>query len=557
MSAVTKVHQGEETIQSGDGASGEIVVGLSSGITFANCSIDASSRINDTSSRAFRHLFRLELGTSGSNTVINWTRNTGADAADVVLNWYVIEWDSASLGTDGIERGTHTKATDDTSDTVALTGTFAPANSLLFVSSETTDFDYPQQSNGTGASHIVAFDGTGANVVITCEGNPGTGDIEVSWEAVELKSADLSAQHGSTSFTDSGTQSITSVTTLADCVMLCTGAFGGNSSAARWVSRGEMDSASQISFDTSTIGSPVQATFGWTVAEWLSSVTVSRGVHTVPANDGAETVSLSGAPLTRDRTAAMMGHSWWPNAYATSTDTDSNTKHDAFYTRGLDGTTTTSNLEIDRYFNASSQAFEVHYNVVEFPAAGAGVTVTAPDATLGYTCQVPTVATGVGVTAPDATLGYTFHVPTVTADFNTTITIPAAATVGYTCQVPTVATGVGIQAPDATLGYTCQVPTITASFDKLINAPDAALGYTCQVPTVATGVGITCPAALLKYQCRVPGGTIGTVVSAGGGASMTLAQMKRRERQQLLAMLRRDDEEILALLAAIRRRDAP
>lgn len=361
MSAITKVHHGEETITSSNPTSDDIVVGLSADIAIDNCAIVATTRMNDDTggSRAKRHALRLELGTSGSNVVITWTRHEATFADDVVLNWSVIEFDSNSLGADGIEHGTHTMGTTDASDDIALVGTFTPGNSLLFISSMTDANAY-----NTQADHRAVFDSTGDNIVLKRFTAPGTNDIQIAYFAVELKATDVDVEHGDSAFTNNGTQAIDPVT-LADSVVYSTGATRGNSSGGRFHSAVKFNSNSQIRFDDQDLGSDVEQEITWTVIEFLTSVNVDQGEHTIADADPSDPVPL-GASRTRDRTVDFQGHSWRHCGFCTDTASDTNVQS-GFMTHELDGTTTSSNVVITR--DASSKAFDVTYNVVELPTA--------------------------------------------------------------------------------------------------------------------------------------------------------------------------------------------
>jgi hypothetical protein len=228
---------------------------------------------SDTTERAF---FTAALIDNATQIEIDWVReNADSTADDIIIEWYVVEYSSASMSQD-VERGVSSNTSDPSS--ITLTGTVDEDRTLYF-GNHRTDLRQDPADSPTGYATSLTGGSAAARTTLTWDyaSAPGASDSTIAWQVVEFLDADVNTQHGETSFTDTSTQSITAVT-LTDSMVLSTGYRGGSTSGiGRGYGRVGFNSNVQLQLDVCDVGTGGTTNYSWSVLEILDGGSVDQG----------------------------------------------------------------------------------------------------------------------------------------------------------------------------------------------------------------------------------------------------------------------------------------
>ncbi len=380
MPEVVSIQRGTESIAAAAGTS--FVIALGAEVDDSSSIVLHSSSIPSGTSRDYRHIVTVELEASGGASAgkfdqIRVKRNNASSAATFSIEWEVIEFDAASLGTNGVTYGSTTgfSAGGTIGETIAVTDIDSAVCTVCW---STSSFSYAF-SDGSVRAEITST--TNLNLIAS-----GTfaGTMEVAWQVIDFDAGDVAVQRGTVSVnassgttTSSGTDTITSVDTGASLLLgngmnfpTVTSAIPIKSSAGLVLTNATTVTAYLGGYGSESAGKTL--VIGYEVAEFLDGAAVQAGTLAFASGDSSKTTSAFSPALDQDRTSSWRVHPDLGNVDTNNTNPGGTGA--VSFRQALDITTDVDSLTA--YRNVTGIAVDLSWwQVIEFAAAGAGSAV--------------------------------------------------------------------------------------------------------------------------------------------------------------------------------------
>lgn len=354
MPAISQVIHGSQTFTSSSGTSIAVTLPGSASVTVADSIVMFTARSNDTTTagRDLRHLFSVYIS---SSTQITFTRNTAGFAGDVVVEYYVVEYDSGAGVT--IQTGSQNCTATPTDITISTIDT-AAAYPMAFFNTNIVGIEL------SSVGGVPSFTST-TNLRFTFLGTPSSGQYDVRWQVVEFDPADAAVQSGVTTITSAYAGSATLSPSVDLGKTLIAGWGNSNATGQRANARIWPTSSSQIDFQTQAYGSAITWTASWFAIEMLDGSTVEAGTGTIA--NAATSPSTAPSWSTAMTNGAVFSVKQGPNAYINASN-DSAAPDSVFFSVSLDSPQ--DSLTVTR--TGSTNALEFYWQAIEWAASGGG-----------------------------------------------------------------------------------------------------------------------------------------------------------------------------------------
>lgn len=394
MPAVSQVQRGSVSIAAGDGTTIDVTL---SSVDTSRSIVMFTERNADVEVRMQRHTFSAYLS---SATNLRFERFEASSATAVVIEYTIVEFESGAISLQTGSRAM-SAATDNISITPVDLGSSFP---VLTINTDLVAFA-PESVPG---ALITTTSTAGDTLRLAVTSAPGSNDVTARWQVIEFDSAAASVQSGTLNMSSAygGTATISAV----DPGKALVSGFGyANNTAQRGLPRTYLSSATQLATTTQPRGSAISWLLTWFVIEMLDASAVESGLATIA--NGATAPASQPSWATAMTNGAVFSASSLPNAYCTSTTSDSARPDDSWFSISLD--TPQDGVTITRTGN--NDPFELAWQVIEWAGAGGptayeldaeagSYSATGADATLQASRLLNAEAGSLTITGADASL---------------------------------------------------------------------------------------------------------------------------------------------------------